>query len=176
MPALPAPEASIHQRRRWFYALWGGLLALSLGLLGLWERPVRQGQATLAFRLQLREAPAGTRIQAWIGPWSRWEGTAWSGQGAFAQGPLPAQGELALPVVQVPIATRRWGQGTIPRLTWELLVVKVIPPEGPPRFLPVSLVADIQGGLLRPGRKLTESIDVSWNNLELDGKAPHRLP
>ena len=36
---------SIHYRRRWFYALWIGLLLLSGAGLFLWERPVRRDLA-----------------------------------------------------------------------------------------------------------------------------------
>jgi hypothetical protein len=172
----PAPLPSIHHRRRWYYALWVALLLLSAASLYLWERPAAQVQASLLIRLRVRGAPAGTQFQAWAGPAARWAGPAWKGEAAFAQGPLPGDGFLPFPVLRVPIARRRWVRDYIPRRTWDLVMIRVVPPGAPPRYLALPLGTDIRTGLLRPGWKLSTTIDISFDKLGIDGKASSGIP
>lgn len=172
----PASATSIHYRRRWFYALWTSLLALSCVALFFWERPARTERASLQVILHVKGAPAGVRVQGWAGPRGRWQGEAWQGDGAFGDLPLMPDGAVTLPVVRLAIARRRWNLGTIPRGTWDLVMVKLTPPQGPPRYLAVPCAQDIRTGLLRPRFRLTQTIDVSWMNLGVDAKPAIRIP
>lgn len=166
----------IHYKRRWYYVLWSTLLVLSAGALFLWERPARTDLASLQVVLAIKGAPEGSRLQAWAGPWRRWPGSAWSGQGAFADMPLPVSGSATLPLLRLSIARRRWTAGYIPRETWELVMVKVVPPSGAPRYYPLPCSSDIRLGLLKPKRRLTIAIDTSWSNLKVDANPPIRVP
>ena len=167
---------SIHHRRRWYYVLWASLLALSCLALLVWETPVRREQASLDVRLQVWDPPAGTRLQAWAGPWAQWPGPAWAGEGAFADLELPPGGRVTLPLLHMPIARRRFKLGYIPRGTWDLVMVRFTAPGQVPRFLVLPCSPDIRVGLLRPKYKLTDSIDISWKNLLVDGNPPNRVP
>jgi len=167
---------SIHHRRRWYYALWSALLVLSAGALALWESPTRTDLASLQVTLTVPGAPGGSRLQAWAGPWKGWPGAAWSGRGAFADLALPSAGAATLPLLRVPIARRRWVRDYIPRGTWDLVMLKVVPPSGAPRYYALPVANDIRVGLLRPRYRLTASIDVSWDNLKVDAGPPNRVP
>jgi hypothetical protein len=169
-------EPSIHHRRRWYYVLWTGLLLLSCLGLFLWELPVATELASMEMLLKVDGVPPGTRLEAWAGPWSSWPGAAWTGAGAFGDLIVPPGGRLKLPRLRVPIARRRWKLGYIPRGTWDLVMLKVSPPSGPPRYFPLPLSQDIRIGLLRPKYKLTVDIYISWDNLQVDAKAPNRVP
>ena len=171
MSAIAPPQVpSIHFQRRWFYALWVLLLLLSASALFLWERPLRTERASYSLSLQISHAPAQTQIQVWAGPKSKWPGLAWRGEGAFASFELPETGSLSLPLLKVPIARRRWVKDYIPRKTWDLVMIKFLPPNGSPRFLAVSLHEDIQAGVLRPHSRLIARASANWNVLHLDGK------
>lgn len=165
----------IHYRRRWFYVFWVVLLLLSAGALALWERPLAIVQAPLVVKIQVNRAPPGTQVQVWTGPWSRWPGPNWTGAGALSTA-LLADGPTTLPTLMIPIARRRWVNGTIPRHTWELLMLKFDAPSEPPRYFALPLSKDIRTGLLRPKGKLMTSIIVSWSNLQTLGTAPDRIP
>lgn len=166
---------SIHYRRRWFYVLWVALLLCSAGAWALWERPLSLDHASLAFRIQVRNAPPGTRVQAWNGPWDQWQGSAWSGDGAAATD-LDPDGSAVLPVLSVQIAPRRWVRGYVPRDTWDLMVLRLTPPSGPPRYFIQPLADDILAGDLKPHWKLSTSAGFNWDKLHTDGKAPERIP
>jgi len=165
----------IHYRRRWFYVLWGVLLLLSAGALALWERPLAIIKAPLEVKIRVNQAPPGTQVQVWAGPWARWPGPGWSGAGAVPTA-LLTDAPTTLPMLEIPIARRRWGNGTIPRGTWELLMLKFTAPSEPPRYFALPLSKDIRTGLLRPKGKLMTSIIVSWSNLQTLGTAPDRIP
>lgn len=162
---------SIHYRRRWFYVLWVALLLLSCGVWYLWERPLRLEQASLQVQLRVRNAPAGTRVQVWAGPVSRWEGRDWSGEG-LAQAALQADGSAGLPLFHIQIARRRWVKDYIPRGTWDLMMVKCTAPGAPPRYFALPLSEDIRKGVLRPRWRLTTTVSVPWDGLPTDPKAP----
>jgi len=166
---------SIHYRQRWFYVLWVVLLLLSCLALFLWERPLRVEQASLVVRVQIREAPAGTRVQVWAGPWSRWEGLSWSG-GEGAPTVLNADGSATLPLLRIQIGRRRWFHGYVPRSTWDLVMLRFTAPSGPARYLAVPLTEDIRKGVLRPRWKLFTTVGTPWNGLPTDGKAPAENP
>ena len=165
----------IHYRRRWFYALWLGLLLLSAGALALWERPLAVVQANLTVRLLVKRAPAGAQVQVWAGPWDRWQGPGWSGDGAVRTG-LQAGGWTTLPTAAITIARRRWLNQYIPRGTWELMMLRFTAPGEPDRYFALPLSKDIRGGLLRPQGRLITSVTCSWESLQVDGKAPDRIP
>lgn len=169
-------EPTIHHQRRWYYALWTALLALSCLALLVWETPARTELASLDLRIKISGAPAGTRLQAWAGPWARWPGPAWSGEGAFADLELPPGGAATLPLLRVHIARRRFGLGYISRGTWDLVMVKVSAPGQAPRFLVLPCSQDIRTGLLRSRIRVTAEISSSWNNLRVDGNPPNRVP
>jgi hypothetical protein len=171
---MTAPRG-IHYRRRWFYVLWVGLLLLSAGALALWERPQAVDLASLVVQVQVRQAPPGTQVQAWAGPWARWQGPLWSGAGA-ASTTLLADGLTPLPLITIPIAQRRWVKGTIPRDTWELVMLRFAAPLEPPRYFALPLSKDIRTGLLRPRGKVLTTIQTSWLSLQTSGKAPDRIP
>lgn len=169
-------EPSIHHQRRWYYVLWTTLLGLSCLALLLWETPSATGLASLDVRLKVSGAPAGTRLQAWAGPWAQWPGAAWAGEGAFAELDLAPGGDAALPRVRMQVALRRFGLGYLPRRTWDLVMVKFSAPGQAPRYLAVPCGQDIRTGLLRPHIRLTDSISISWNNLRVDANLPNRIP
>lgn len=169
-------EPSIHYRRRWFYLLWSVLLLLSATALLYWETPAARELASLQVQFNVTGAPAGTRMQAWAGPWGSWAGQDWTGAGALADATLPASGQVTLPLVHVPIARRRFKLGYIPRGTWDLMMVRLSPPSEPARYYALPLSLDIRTGVLVPRHRLMVGIDVSWKNLQVDAEAPNRVP
>ena len=167
---------SIHHQRRWFYALWIALLLLSAGLWALWQRPVARFQASLVVQLRIQGAPPATQVQIWNGPRSRWPDPHWNGADGAAV-TLREDGTGALPLLRVQAAVRRWVKKTfIPRDTWDLVVVKFTAPGEPPRYFPLPLEEDLRGGLLRPGRRLTTTLNLSWKFLQAEPKVPDRIP
>ena len=169
-------ERSIHYRRRWFYVLWCTLLAGAFAALGLWETPARREKAALETSVLIRGVPEGTRVQAWAGPLRAWPGSRWNGEGAWADLALPRSGAVPLPLIRLPIARRRLGRGYIPRGTWDLVVVRLLPPSGPPRYLPYECSKDITSGLLAQGHRLKVTISGSWEHLPVDAEAFLRVP
>ncbi len=170
-----APAPSIHFRRRWYYALWVSLLLLSAGALVLWERPASTSEASLVVKLDLPGAPAGCRIQAWVGPWAQGRNLDWGAAGLL-QADLQADGQASLPLVRVRIARRRWVPDYIPRATWDLMVLRIMPPAGPPKFYCLPLSEDIRSGVLRAKWRLTTVIQVPWDGLQTDARLPDRIP
>lgn len=167
---------SIHYQRRWFYALWGALLLAALGALALWETPSRRESAALDVAVNVRGVPEGTRAQAWAGPRGSWPGPTWNGEGAFADLVLAREGETRLPRVRMAIARRRWVRDYLPRGTWDLVVVRLVPPSGPPRYLPMDCAKDIRSGILRQGLRLKVTISGLWDHLPVDADAFLRVP
>jgi len=167
-------DTSIHYRRRWYYALWATLLVLAGTALALWERPASVVQASLVVKLQVRDAPPGTRVRAWFGPRVRWRGME-AGGPCLVEAELLPDGSATLPLVRIRIARRRWVKDYIPRLTWDLAMIQLIPPEGPPRYVGLPFSTDIRIGLLRPGWRLTNTFSAPWRTLRTDATAPDRL-
>jgi len=170
------PPTSIHHQRRGFYVLWVALLLVSAMALFLWERPVRTELASLQVKVRVTGAPEGTRILAWAGPSRSYAGHAWTSAGIFGDLPLAPDGTANLPLVRLHLARRRWNQGWIPRGTWDLVMLKIVPPSGPLRYVPLSCAEDIHAGLLRPNLKTTYIINTSWKNLKLDVDPVNRVP
>jgi len=166
---------SIHYRRRWYYALWVALLVSSGIALALWERPSRIDLASLVFRVEIRNVPAGTRMQAWNGPWAQWQGAGWTGEGVDPIDIRP-DGTAAVPLVRIRIARRRWVQDYIPRDTWDLMVLRLTPPSGLPRYFIQPLSADIRRGELKAGWRLTTTASFDWDSLRTDATLPEREP
>jgi hypothetical protein len=175
LTTAPEPGRSIHYRRRRAYALWVFLLLSSAGAWALWERPLAVVSAALEVRLRIREAPRDTRVQVWAGPWSRWAGPA-TFDGSPIQVDLLPDGTASLPVFHIPIARRRWVKGYIPRGTWDLMMLRFSPPDGPPRYFVLPLSQDIRVGLLRPRSKLMTTISCSWAALKPEAAPPEQKP
>ena len=169
-----ARPRSIHHQRRWFYALWVILLLLSATALVLWETPKRHVEASMVLRVAVPDAPAGTRVRAWIGPRGQWRGMD-AGGPCLVQAVLQPDGSASFPLVHVRIARRRWGRDYIPRGTWDLAQVQFIPPDGPPRYYTLPLDMDLRSGLLRPGWRLLNQINTHWASLGTS-VPPDRLP
>jgi hypothetical protein len=165
---------SIHYRRRGFYVLWGVLLLASLIALGLWETPQRSSTAKLTLRLKVNDLPAQTQVKVWAGPRGRWPGAAWTGLGAAAA-IQPTDDKVALEVLPLPVAYRRWGKDTIPRRTADLVVLRFEAPGQAPRYLVLPLGEDWRSGLLRPGRKMSVSMECRWGGLGTDPAGFARL-
>jgi len=165
---------SIHYRRRWFYVLWVLLVLISGGTLYLWEKPLRVGQAKVEISLRVAEAPAGTRLQVWAGPRSRWPSGRWEGQGARVDQVLTSD-HLKIPAFYLPVAYRRWVPDFIPRRTSDFLVFKFSAPGQPPRYEWLSLARDLRAGTLGPGRRMWLGIDCKWGALGVDPEAPYEV-
>lgn len=168
---------SIHHQRRWYYALWGVLLGLSLTAKLLWETPSRKGIAYLAVRLEVQDLPAGSRAQVWAGPRAQWEGAAWQGLGSVA-GATVGPGEVSIPRIPLLVGYRRWVHNDfIPRRTSDLVVCRVLPPSGGPRYLAFPLKEDWRSGILRPGGHLALKLGCRWSDLSADpaGAVPAAL-
>lgn len=170
------PERSIHYQRRWFYALWCTLLLVSLGALAAWEIPSRRELAALDVAIQVQDLPAGTRAQAWEGPRKAWRGASWNGEGAWADLILVQAGPTPLPRTRLAIARRRWVHDYIPRGTWDLVIVRLVPPSGPARYLVLDCSKDIRSGLIRKGLRLKVVISGIWGHLPVDANAFLRVP
>ncbi|HWQ09797.1 MAG TPA: hypothetical protein VN436_11830 [Holophaga sp.] len=159
---------SIHHQRRWYYALWVGLLGLSLAAKVLWETPSRTGVAYLAVHLAVQDLPSGSQAQAWAGPRAQWEGAAWQGLGSVV-GATVESGEVSIPRIPLPVGYRRWVRGdVIPRRTSDFVVCRVLPPSGQPRYLAFPLKEDWRSGVLRPGAHLALDLGCRWRDLATD--------
>ncbi|BDU78422.1 hypothetical protein [Mesoterricola sediminis] len=168
--------ASIHHRRRWFYVLWTCLLLLSLGALVLWNLPTRTDQASLQMGVVIPDAPSGARVQVWAGPRARCPHPAWDGRGSLGEAALGPAGDARLPLLRVPIARRRWVKDFIPGRTWEIVLLRVVVPGQPDKFIIYPLTLDIRAGLLGPGRKLLITSQSKWAKLRVEVPPPNGLP
>lgn len=165
-------ERSIHWRQRWWYALWVALLLGALGLWAWWETPAVRGTGHVVLTLKVEGLPPGSRISAWVGS----SGTA-PGTGGFL-GPWPVQDPLRplpIPPLEIRAGLRRWHQGFIPRLTTDRILLRLDPPQGPPRFLVYDLRADLAAGTAGPHRRLFISAPVRWAPLSEDASSPSPL-
>lgn len=161
---------SIHYQRRWYYVLWCLLLFGSIRIWVLWETPRISGTAKILVRLQIRNAPSKCRVQAWVGPTQNWEGAAWNGEKAAANAVLNPDSTILPPIV-VSVAFRRWIKDYIHHGTSELLVLRIVPPSGPPRYLFFPLADDWRSGFLRVGWVMRMNIPCVWEDLESDAMA-----
>lgn len=164
---------SIHWRRRNWYALWAGLLVALLAFWAWWETPAVSGTGHMVLTVRVVDLPPGTKASLWAGPATRWN----AGSAAF-QGPWmvedPAK-PLPLPPIEIKAALRRWHQGYIPRLTSDEVVLRLDPPQGPPRFAAYDLRMDLNAGLAGPHRRLQVSGPLRWGALSTDASRPSPL-
>ncbi len=161
---------SIHYRRRWFYVLWCGLLLASLAALVAWETPRRSGTSKLNLRVRVKELPPQTLVKVWAGPRGRWPKAAWT--------PLelhPTDENVIVNALPLSVAYRRWVKDTIPRRTADLVVLSFQAPGQAPRYLALPLVQDWRSGILRPGRKMSVSMECGWKGLLTDASGFSKL-
>jgi hypothetical protein len=161
-------SVSIHRRRRGFYVLWILLLLSSLLALVLWETPRSSGVAELSLQLQVRSIPGDTRLRVWAGPWKSWPGASWSGEGAVVD-VMTQPGAILAPTIPLSVGYRRWIQDFmyIPRKTADLVVLRFDAPSQAPRYVVLPLKSDWYAGVLRPGRGMKVSIEMTWDGLWL---------
>lgn len=166
-------ERSIHHRRRHWYAVWVGLLLAALAFWGWWETPAVSGTGHLILTVRVVDLPPGSRVEVWAGPSARWNTGSASYQGPWAvtdpSKPLP------LPPIAIQAGLRRWHQGYIPRLTSDTVVLRLDPPQGPPRFTAYDLRADLNAGVAGPHRRLMVSGPIRWGALSTDASKPSPL-
>ena len=166
-------ERSIHWRQRWWYALWVALLLGSLGFWAWWETPAVSGSGHVALTLRVADLPPGTQVEVWAGPAKAWRpGT----QGLL--GPWAVQDPakpLPIPPIEIRAALRRWHQGYIPRLTSDLIIVRLDPPQGGPRYARYDLSKDLDAGLAGPHRRMFVSAPLRWAALSEDAAEPSPL-
>jgi hypothetical protein len=164
---------SIHWRQRWWYALWVALLLGALGFWAWWETPAASGVGHVVLVIRVVDLPPGSKAEVWAGP-----AKAWKADPSAFQGPWPVTDPakaLPLPPVAIQAGLRRWRQGYIPRLTSDLIVLRLDPPQGPPRYAAYGLAKDLNAGLAGPHRRLILSAPVRWGNLSEDASHPSAL-
>lgn len=167
------PARSIHWRRRRWYVLWACLLLGALGFWGWWETPAVSGVGHVMLTLRAADLPAGSRIEIWTGPSKSWE----PGRSAF-QGPwvvTDSAKALPLPPIELKAGLRRWHQGYIPRLTSDLLILRLDLPGNAPRYAAYDLSQDLDHGLAGPHRRLMISSPIPWKTFSEDASRPSPL-
>ena len=166
-------EPSIHWRQRWWYGLWVALLLGSLGFWAWWETPAVSGVGHVVLAIRIADLPAGSRVEAWTGSSRLWKQDAPGFQGPWmVQDPAKP---LPLPPLEIHAGLRRWHQGYIPRLTSDLVVLRIDPPQGPPRYANYDLRMDLNAGLAGPHRRLLISNLLRWEALSMDASRPSPL-
>lgn len=168
-----AAGQSIHWRQRWWYGLWVALLLGSLGFWGWWETPAASGTGHVVLSIRVADLPAGSKVEAWTGPIQAWKVDA-----VGFQGPWVVQDTvkpLPVPPLEIRAGLRRWHQGYIPRLTSDRVVLRMDPPDGPPRYAAYDLHSDINAGLAGPHRRLFITSAMRWGALSEDASKPSPL-
>ena len=171
--AEPQQERSIHWRQRWWYALWVSLLLGSLAFWAWWETPAESGVGHAIFRVSIPDLPSGSRVEVWTGP-----AKAWGGGPSALLGPWQVQDPakpLPVPPLEIKEGLRRWHQGYIPRLTSELVVFRITPAQGAPRFVSYDLRQDLNRELAGAHRRLFVSAPLHWAALSEDAARPSPL-
>lgn len=164
---------SIHWRQRWWYAFWVALLLGALGFWRWWETPAYSGVGHVVLTVRMADLPAGSRVSAWAGPSGTWRQDAAGFMGPWAV--QDAARPLPVPPIEIKTALRRWHQGYIPRLTSDRVVLRIEPPQGPPRYAGYNLRADLNAGTAGPHRRLFLSTFLRWGALSLDASRPTPL-
>ncbi len=164
---------SIHWRRRNWYAAWVVLLLAVLGFWAWWETPAVSGTGHVVFTVRVVDLPPGTKASVWAGPAARWNTNAGGFQGPWAI--EDSARSLPLPPIEIKAGLRRWHQGYIPRLTSDEIVLRLDPPQGPPRYAAYDLRADLNAGLAGPHRRLLVSGPLRWGALSTDASRPAPL-
>ncbi|HTL97983.1 MAG TPA: hypothetical protein VL181_04165 [Holophagaceae bacterium] len=166
-------EPSIHWRQRWWYALWVALLIAALGFWRWWETPAMFGKGHVVLSIRVADLPPGCRVEVWAGPAKTWKPESSAFQGNWPV--LDPAKPLPIPPVEIRAGLRRWHQGYIPRLTADLVVVRLDPPQGSPKFFAYNLSSDLNTGLAGPHRRLYVSQPVRWVALSEDASRPSPL-
>lgn len=172
----PAAEPSIHWRQRWWYALWVALVALLLGALGFWgwwETPAVSGAGHAVLTIRMVDLPQGSKVEAWTGPAQTWKPDASGFQGPWSVEDVAKP--LPVPPLEIRAGLRRWHQGYIPRLTSDRILLRIDPPQGPPRYAFYDLRSDINAGLAGPHRRLFLPSTLRWGALSTDASRPSPL-
>lgn len=160
---------SKHRAQRWRYILWSCLLLVSLLALALWELPGKSGTAKLHLIVAIQDAPKGSKASLWAGPKARAREveqatvTPWKGEGVIDE------------TIHLHVAYRRCLKLTIPRKTSDLVVLKVTPPSGQPRYLAIPFDQEWTLGALKPGSRTGMKLHVKWDGLWNDFKTPIRV-
>ena len=158
----PRPKTLRQVLLRPMHGVWALLLALCCGFYAWWERPAKEGTATLQITLQTLGLPDGARAALWTGPTKAWRGSWDPGQGW-----VPAQGtRVAFPPRPLPLALRRFRQGMLLRRTHDLLVVRLETPDGTRRHFVYDLRDDLVTGMLRLNRPLLLQASCRWEKLK----------
>ena len=169
----PSSERSIHWRQRWWYVTWVLLLLGALGFWAWWETPAIRGTGHVVFKVWVQELPAGSRVEAWVGPTKQWNLQAQGFQGPWTV--TEADKPLPIPPLEIHVGLRHWRQGYIPRLSGDLIVLRLDAPSGPPRFIAYDLRADLNSGTAGPHRRLYVSGPLRWGSLSTDATHPTPL-
>jgi hypothetical protein len=83
--------------------------------------------------------------------------------------PMAIRGSDAIaPLLILPVSYRRWVQGYIPRRTSDLLVVCLMVPDQPTRYLAYSMGGDLRSGWAGPGRIFKLNLECAWEKLATD--------
>lgn len=162
---------TIHHQRRWFYVLWGVLLAAALVVWALWLVPGQRGEGTLTVRLRMAGAPTGMVGQVWTGTSAAWE------RGHPAFGPemrLGEDGWLSFTPQRIPIARRRWWKLLHPA-TANQAVLRFSAPGERAKFVFIDLTGDLNRGFLRENRTLGYAIEFDWNTIAGADGSPTRI-
>ncbi len=162
---------SIHHQRRWFYVLWGGLLLAALGVLAAWRSPASVGEAKVRFAFKLLDGPEGLSMDAWRGNPEDLQRGPLAFTPCAGPGPGGSARSSAVPVL---LARRRWVKDFHP-LTTTLVVLRLRPSQGPPRYVAYDLGPDLRGGLLKERRVLEISTALKWPTLSTEENHPSRI-
>jgi hypothetical protein len=158
-------SSALHFQRRWYYALWIMLLCISTGLLIRWEIPIRIGKAKVELHLRVSGMPENSRVLVWVGPRKQWPGDTWTGEDAVTDF-IANSDEINTPSLNLTVAFRRWMDKVyIPRKTSDLLVLKIQPQVGSPRYFILPIDMDWRTGLLHEGREMKISVSCPWDGL-----------
>lgn len=148
-----------HQKYRWRYILWSCLLLVSLGALAFWECPSRSGSAEIRLVATIHGAPKSSKVTIWSGPKARVQGIESSTNPS-----RELNGKIDERII-LPVAYRRWIGIIIPRKTHDLIVIKVTPPTGAPRYLSLPFSQDWMLGSLKPGSRMPIRLSADWDGL-----------
>jgi len=140
---------------------------LAIAAKVLWEVPLQNGVASLDLRCQIKDLPAGSRMQVWAGPKDQWPNIPWHQIETPVQAD-PASGKVRMPLMILPVALRRWIHDYIPRGTADLIVIRIEAKPEKPRYCVIPLGMDWRSGSLRPGRRMFMSVSSPWEGMDTD--------
>jgi hypothetical protein len=166
-----APQASIHHRRRWFYALWCALLLASAAAFALWRIPARVERPLFGVIVSPERLPDQVAVGLWTGPRSGWNGGV-----DFTPLQRDEKGRFVHGAAPIPIALRRWVPRTlIPGHSHDLAVLRFTDPAQGTRWFFVSLREDWYNGSLRDGKRFYLSVSPGFGGLRTEATLPDDL-